>query len=201
MTLVVGLTGGIGSGKSAVSKRFEALGICVVDADLAARVVVEPGRPALGRIAARHGEDILSDDGGLDRRRLREIVFASEQERLWLEALLHPLIGEELRRQLSEANSPYALLVSPLLKEAGQDQLVDRVLIVDVPESVQVERTLARDGGSESTVRSIISTQLSRQSRLAMADDVIDNTRGFAHLDSEVERLDALYTKLAKSVH
>ncbi len=184
MTFVVGLTGGVGSGKTAVSQRFERIGICVVDADLVSRQVVAPGRPALAEIAARHGASIVTGDGALDRKRLREIVFADTHERLWLEALLHPLIGEELARQLSEANSRYAVLVSPLLKETGQDGLVHRVLVVDVPESVQVERTLARDGSSEATVRSIINAQMSRAERLAMADDVIENTAGFEHLSN-----------------
>ncbi len=201
MTFVVALTGGIGSGKTAVSERFEALGICVVDADLAARIVVAPGQLALAKIAKRHGQGILTSDGALDRKRLREIVFADARERLWLEALLHPLIGEQLGRQLSEAVSRYAMLVSPLLKETGQVNLVDRVLVVDVPKRAQIERTLARDGGSEATIRSIIETQMSRSERLAMADDVIDNTAGFEHLDAEVKRLDSLYSNLAKSVH
>ncbi len=201
MTFVVALTGGIGSGKTAVSERFEALGICVVDADLAARIVVAPGQPALAKIAKRHGQGILTSDGALDRKRLREIVFADARERLWLEALLHPLIGEQLGRQLSEAVSRYAMLVSPLLKETGQVNLVDRVLVVDAPKRAQIERTLARDGGSEATIRSIIETQMSRSERLAMADDVIDNTAGFEHLDAEVKRLDSLYSNLAKSVH
>ncbi len=201
MTFVVALTGGIGSGKTAVSERFEALGICVVDADLAARIVVAPDQPALAKIAKRHGQGVLTSDGALDRKRLREIVFADARERLWLEALLHPLIGEQLGRQLSEAASRYAMLVSPLLKETGQVNLVDRVLVVDVPKRAQIERTLARDGGSEATIRSIIETQMSRSERLAMADDVIDNTAGFEHLDAEVKRLDSLYSNLAKSVH
>ena len=194
MTFVVGLTGGIGSGKSAVSQRFEALGICVVDADLVARIVVEPGREALAKISERHGPSILTSDGALDRKRLREIVFAQASERLWLEALLHPLIGQE-------ADSRYAMLVSPLLKETGQVNLVDRVLVVDVPEDMQIERTIARDGSRESTIRGIVDAQLSRTDRLAMADDVIENTSDFAHLDAEVRRLDALYTDLVKSVH
>jgi len=201
MTFVVALTGGIGSGKTAVSERFEALGICVVDADLAARIVVAPDQPALAKIAKRHGQGVLTSDGALDRKRLREIVFADARERLWLEALLHPLIGEQLGRQLSEAASRYAMLVSPLLKETGQVNLVDRVLVVDVPKRAQIERTLARDGGSRATIRSIIETQMSRSERLAMADDVIDNTAGFEHLDAEVKRLDSLYSNLAKSVH
>ena len=147
MNFVIGLTGGIGSGKSAVSDRFEVRGITIADADVAARVVVEPGRPALDRIRERHGPSILHSDGTLDRKALRRVVFAHKEERLWLEALLHPQIGEELQRQLAEASSPYAMLVSPLLQESGQSRLVHRVLVVDAPEEVRVRRTLARDGG------------------------------------------------------
>ena len=201
MSFVVGLTGGIGSGKSAVSDRFGALGITIADADLAARVVVEPGRPALERISERHGQGILNSDGRLDRQAMREVVFAQEEERLWLEALLHPLIGEELQSQLSQATSPYAMLVTPLLQETGQARLVNRVLVVDAPEEVRVKRTLARDGGDESTVRAIIKAQMSSDQRLSMADDVIMNDSDFAHLDNEVERLHRLYTDLAEGVH
>lgn len=201
MSFVVGLTGGIGSGKSAVSERFGKLGITIADADVAARVVVEPGRPALERISERHGRGILNADGTLDRQALREVVFAREEERLWLEALLHPLIGEELRCLLSQAHSPYAMLVSPLLQETGQVRLVDRVLVVDAPEEVRVKRTLARDGGDESTVRAIIKAQMSSGQRLAMADDVITNDSDFARLDREVERLHRRYMHLAERVH
>ena len=201
MSFVVGLTGGIGSGKSAVSDRFGALGIAIADADLAARVVVEPGRPALESITERHGQRILNSDGTLDRQALRELVFAHEEERLWLESLLHPLIGEELQSQLSQASSPYAMLVTPLLQETGQVRLVDRVLVVDAPEELRVRRTLARDGGDESTVRAIIKAQMSGDQRLSMADDVIMNDSDFAHLDKEVERLHRLYMDLAEGVH
>lgn len=201
MNFVVGLTGGIGSGKSAVSQRFERRGIVIADADVAARVVVEPGRAALERIARRHGRGILKADGSLDRKALREVVFAKGEERLWLEALLHPLIGEELQRQLAEVNSPYAMLVTPLLQETGQEKLVDRVLVVDAPEEVRVRRTLARDGGDEATVRSIIKAQMSSDQRLAMANDVIMNDSDFAHLDTEVERLHHRYIELAERVH
>lgn len=201
MKFVVGLTGGIGSGKSAVSERFTRRGIAVVDADIAARVVVEPGRPALERISERHGRGILNSDGTLDRKALRAIVFAKKEERLWLEALLHPLIGDELQHQLAQANAPYAMLVTPLLQETGQIRLVDRVLVVDAPEDVRVRRTIARDGGDESSVRAIIKAQTSSDQRLAMADDVIMNDSDFAHLDTEVERLHRRYMVLAEAVN
>lgn len=201
LRFVVGLTGGIGSGKSAVSERFEALGVGVVDADVAARVVVRRGTDALETIQERFGDQVLTAEGELNRRVLREIVFSHEQERAWLETLLHPLIAIELREALARACSIYALLVSPLLKETGQATLVDRVLVVHASDSLRIERTLARDGGDEAGVRRIIGAQMSSKERLAMADDVIVNESDLAHLDAEVERLDRLYSSLAEAVH
>ena len=144
MTLVVGITGGIGSGKSAVTSRFAGLGITVVDADLASRVIVEPGRPALDAIADHFGADILLADGGLDRAELRRRVFADPAERLWLEQLTHPLIGDEILSQLAASDSPYTILSSPLLLETSQADLAGLTLVVDVPEEVQLRRTMAR---------------------------------------------------------
>ncbi|MCC5873429.1 MAG: dephospho-CoA kinase [Gammaproteobacteria bacterium] len=195
--LVIGITGGIGSGKTAVSDRFAARGIVVVDADLASRVVVEPGRPALDAIREHFGNEVIHADGSLDRAALRSKVFADASERRWLEQLLHPLIGEEIRNGLQAAASPYAVLVSPLLFEAGQVTLVDRVLVVDVPEDLQVERTAARDGNSAEQVRAIMAAQTDRSTRLAKADDVIVNDRGLDELDAAVEALHQHYLKLA----
>lgn len=195
--LVIGLTGGIGSGKSAVSDRFEALGIAVVDADKASRVVVEPGRPALAAIAGHFGEGILDANGALDRAALRAKVFADAGERAWLEHLLHPLIGEEIRRGLQQATSPYAVLVSPLLLEARQDSLADRILVVDVSESTQLARTMRRDANSEAQVRAIIAAQLPRAERLARAHDVVLNEGSLADLHREVDALHARYLQLA----
>lgn len=197
--LVIGITGGIGSGKTAVSDRFAARGIVVVDADLASRVVVEAGRPALTAIREHFGEDVIAADGSLDRAALRSKVFADPAERRWLEQLLHPLIGEEIRRGLRAAASPYAVLVSPLLLEAGQVTLVDRVLVVDVPEELQVERTAARDGNSAEQVRAIMAAQADRQTRLARADDVIVNDRGLEELDAAVEALHQRYLEMART--
>lgn len=194
---VVGITGGIGSGKTAVSDRFEALGIRVVDADLASRWVVEPGRPALARIAEHFGDDVLAADGTLDRAALRRLVFADPEARQWLEALLHPLIAQEIRAALAAAESPYAILVSPLLLESGQTEFVDRVLVVDVPESVQIERTMARDDNDEAQVRSIIAVQIDRSARLEGADDVIENDGGLDALDVRVAELHHRYLELA----
>lgn len=189
MGLVVGITGGIGSGKSAVTRCFEQLGITVVDADVAARVIVEPGGAALAAIAGHFGDAIILPDGSLDRAALRQRVFSDEQERLWLEQLTHPLIGEEIRRQLVAASSPYAILSSPLLLETSQRELVDCVVVVDVPEDVQLQRAANRDANSEEQIRRIMAAQMQRQQRLELADIVIDNSRPLAELDSVVDEL------------
>ena len=187
--LVIGLTGGIGSGKSAVSERFEALGIRVVDADIASRVVVEPGRPALIAIEEHFGSDVIAADGTLDRAALRKLVFEDDGERRWLEQLTHPLINASIAEELANAASPYAMLAHPLLVETGQTRICQRVLVVDVPEQVQLERTMARDNNPEAQVRAIMAAQASREERLAAADDVIVNDQGLDHLDRDVERL------------
>ena len=196
-TFVVGLTGGIGSGKSAVSERFERLGIQVVDADLASRAVVEPGRPALKAIEAHFGPDVITPDGSLDRAALRKLIFENEEERRWLEALTHPLINDYIADALEKADSPYVILAHPLLVETGQTGICHRVLVVDVPEALQVQRTMDRDGNPESQVRAIMAAQASRGERLAAADDVIVNDQDLAHLDDQVARLHARYLKLA----
>ncbi len=199
MSLVVGITGGIGSGKSALTERFAARGITVVDADLASRVVVEPGRPALAAIAGHFGEDILQADGSLDRAALRKLVFADPAERRWLEALTHPLIGAEIRAQLAAADSPYSILVSPLLLESSQRELADVIVVVDVPEEVQLARTVARDANDEAQVRRIMAAQMPRQQRLAGADIVVDNTRPLDELDEVVEELHREFLARAES--
>jgi len=197
---VVGLTGGIGSGKTAVSDRFHGLGIVIVDADIAARVVVEPGQPALKEIQKHFGETIIQADGSLDRAALREKIFSDEQERKWLEQLLHPLINEEIRKELSASSSPYTILVSPLLFETGQSRFTHRILIVDVPLEMQIERTMARDNNSEEQVRNIIDAQTSRDERVASADDIILNDGDLIKLDSGVADLHAEYLTLARQV-
>ncbi|MFC6669547.1 dephospho-CoA kinase [Marinobacterium aestuariivivens] len=173
---IVGLTGGIGSGKSAAARILEQQGILAVDADQVAREVVEPGEPALTRIAEHFGADVIQADGRLDRARLRQIVFADEQGRHWLEALLHPLIRQRIEERLGNASSLYALLVSPLLLETDQRRLVDHVVVIDVPEETQIERTVSRDHNSREQVERIIAAQMDRQSRLAKADSIIDNS-------------------------
>jgi len=198
---ILGLTGGIGSGKSAAASHFGSLGVHLVDADQAARWVVEPGRPALTHIVDRFGEQILQDDGALDRAALRARIFQAPEERQWLEQLLHPLIREEIRNVLDEARSPYAILVSPLLVEsAAQRQMARRVLVVDVPEQVQIERTVQRDSVAEEQVRAILQAQASREERLRHAHDVLVdvlvNDRDLAWLQREVERLHEFYLTL-----
>lgn len=186
---VVGITGGIGSGKTAVTDHLETLGIVVVDADKAARVVVEPGTPALAEIAAHFGSEILLDDGALNRAALREVVFNDSSQRKILEGITHPRIREEIARQLSAATSPYVVLSSPLLLESGQNSFADYVVVVDVPEAVQIERTMRRDDNSESLVKQIMAAQLDRQSRLLRADEAISNDGTLEALHAEVEAL------------
>ncbi|MDL0441157.1 dephospho-CoA kinase [Stutzerimonas frequens] len=193
---ILGLTGGIGSGKSAVAEQFASLGVHMVDADQAARWVVEPGRPALRQIAQHFGDGVLLPTGELNRAALRERIFADPAERQWLERLLHPLIRSEIADHLARADSPYAIMVSPLLIESGQYRTVDRVLVVDVPEVLQIARTVARDQASEEQVRAILKVQAAREERLRHADDVLVNDRDLSWLRSEVERLHHFYLQL-----
>lgn len=193
---ILGLTGGIGSGKSAVAQHFIDLGVHLVDADHAARWVVEPGRPALDRIVEHFGGDVLQADGQLDRSALRARIFADSDERRWLEALLHPLIGQEITDYLARAESPYAILVSPLLIESGQHRLTQRVLLVDAPEQLQIQRTIARDQSTAEQVQAILKAQASRSERLQHAHDVLVNDRDLHWLQTEVERLHNFYLTL-----
>lgn len=189
MSFVAGITGGIGSGKSEVTRQFEKLGIVIVDADIAARIIVEPGAPALAAIAEHFGSDIIGEGGQLDRAALRQRVFADEGERQWLESITHPLIGEEIQRQLAAAGSPYCILSSPLLLETRQKDLVDCVVVVDVPEAIQLQRATARDANSEEQIRRIMAAQMGREERLELADIVIDNSRPLAELGAAVSEL------------
>ncbi|WP_429171867.1 dephospho-CoA kinase [Aeromonas rivipollensis] len=175
---VVAITGGIGSGKTTVANQFAALGIDVVDADLIAREVVEPGTPALTAIASHFGPGILDEQERVDRRALRERIFSDPAAKSWLNALLHPIIRSEMLRQCAAASSPYCLLVVPLLVENRLTELADRVLVIDVDEATQIERTCRRDGVSLEQAQAILASQASRSERLAMADDVLDNQSG-----------------------
>jgi dephospho-CoA kinase len=194
---ILGLTGGIGSGKSAASKYFRDQGIAVVDADVVAREVVEPGQPALIAIEERYGAEALLDDGTLNRAWLRAKVFAEPDERKWLESQTHPRIRDNIIAQLNAATSPYAILESPLLFESGQSELVTRTLVIDVPEEVQVERASSRDGNEEEQIRRIIAAQLPRAERLQKADDAVDNSGNLEALYSQLEPLHQSYLQLA----
>jgi len=197
---VIGLTGGIAAGKSEVSRRFEALGITVADADLAARAVVAPGSEGLARIAAHFGDTILQADGQLDRAALRARIFDSAQARQALEAITHPAIRQLLRETCEQAEGPYAIAAIPLLTEAGGRQQypwLDRILVVDVPVAVQHARLMQRDGIDAALADRMIAAQAGREARLALADDVVVNDGHPDHLQAHVERLDRAYRELA----
>jgi len=199
MSLVIGVTGGIGSGKTAVTDRFQSHGITVVDADLASRVIVEPGRPALAEIEVHFGSHVISGDGTLDRRALRDIVFTHPDERKWLEQLTHPLIGQEIISQLQTSQSAYTVLVSPLLLESAQHQMTQRILVIDAPVETQVARTVSRDDATEDGVKAIINVQMDRDTRLKKADDVIINDKSLNDLYNAVDTLHSTYLALASA--
>lgn len=195
--LIVGVTGGIGSGKTAATNAFAELGITVVDADRVSRDVVMPGTPALRAIATHFGADnVLDADGSLNRRALRDIIFASHDQKKWLEQLLHPLIRQEIILQLQQSNSPYTILSSPLLLETDQQTLCHRVLLIDAPESLQILRTVERDNTTEAGVKAIMDSQLSRQQRQARADDIIVNDKDLAALKHLVELQHQTYLEM-----
>ncbi len=195
---LLGLTGGIGSGKSAAADFFAGLGVHVVDADQASRWVVEPGEPGLAGLVELFGDGILQGDGRLDRAALRTLVFADAGRRKQVEQLLHPLIRQAVDDNLAAATTDYAILVSPLLIETGQHQRVQRVLVIDVPESVQLQRVLQRDGVDEAQVRAILAAQLARDERLRHADDVICNDQSLHALERQVAGLHQQYLKEAR---
>ena len=191
--MIIGLTGGIGSGKTAVSDTFKSLGIDIVDADVSSRHVVEKGQPALDDIQAHFGDGILDSENNLDRTKLREIIFKNPQERVWLEKLLHPKIAEHIKDQLESSNSPYCILVSPLLLETEQKSYCSFVLVVDVPEESQIARTAKRDGVSEEQVKNIISAQIDREKRLEQADEILINDGSMEELKEKVVVLHTKY--------
>lgn len=195
---VVGVTGGIGSGKTAVTDHFSKQGIEIIDADLAARKVVEPGTTALKTILEHFGKQILLANGELDRAALRTIIFNNSDEKIWLESLLHPLIGEEIMNGLQSARSPYAIFSSPLLFESGQEVICNRVLLVDVPVAVQLARTMQRDDNDEAQVKRIIASQMQREQRLSKADDVITNDQDLSHLYTQLDHMHKQYLQQAQ---
>jgi len=193
---ILGLTGGIGSGKTSAARCFAQLGIDCVDADLAARQVVEPETETLAVIVQRFGGDILQVDGTLNRAALRRLIFSEPAHKKWLENLLHPLIRQQLQEDLAKATSSYAILVSPLLIETRQHLMCSRVLVIDVPKSLQIERSMQRDGNTREQIEAILKAQLNREEHLSHADDVLTNDKDFAWLQSEVKRLHAFYLNL-----
>ncbi len=200
MTLVVGLTGGIGSGKSAVADAFGELGVEVADADAVAHALSAGGRPGHAAIVATFGPEVLDPAGAVDRARLRSLVFADPDARARLEAALHPLIRAAILDEVRAWSGPYGLLVVPLLLErGGLVGIVDRVLVIDCPEDEQVRRVMQRSGLTEPEVRAIMATQLSRSSRLAAADDVLDNSGPVTAIAPQVAELDRRYRALAAS--
>ena len=197
MTLIIGLTGGIGCGKSTVSSFFSELNVAIVDADIVARQVVAKGQPALKKIAQHIGSEILID-GVLNRSLLREIIFQDNKQREWLNALLHPLIRAEIVKALAEAKGKYVLLEAPLLFENGLDVLTDYDLVIDLAPELQIERASARDGVTVNSIKAIIAKQIDRKQRLQQADFVIDNNISLENLKSRVLELDRQFRTLPK---
>lgn len=197
MALIVGLTGGVASGKSTVERAFQELGVPVIDADQVAREVVKPGQPALERIAARFGADILLPDGSLDRRALRALVFADEDARRALEGITHPAIRERLRQWREALTAPYGVLSAAILVEAGLNSLCDRVLVVDASRDTQLRRLMARDGVDAALAEQMLAAQATREQRLEAADDVIVNENGIGTISEWVASCHAFYLQLA----
>ena len=197
MNMVVGITGGIGCGKSSVTDQLKRLNVDIIDADIIAREIVEPGKFALKKIVEHFGEEVLLPDGSLDRAKLRVIIFSEKEKKNWLEDLLHPLIKDEIRTQIKSASSEYVVLSSALLLETGQKSLVDMVVVVDIPETLQIERTTLRDSNSSELVKKIIDSQLKRDERLSRADIVIDNSNSLDELSSKIKKLHADLKKKA----
>ena len=193
---IVGLTGGIGSGKTTVANLFAELGVVLVDADVVAREVVSLGSEGLAAIIDHFGADILLSDGNLDRSKLRERIFDNDEQRLWLNGLLHPLIRETMLKNCKEAQSNYVIMVVPLLFENGLDRLVQRTLLVDISPQLQQQRTMARDDVSAKQVQNIIGSQATRAEKLSKADDVIDNQGEISALKCKVNALNSLYLKI-----
>lgn len=198
-SFIIGLTGGIGSGKTTITNYFSELGVEIIDADIIAREVVAKGSSALIQIKQHFGEDYIQEDGSLNRALLREKVFSEPQAKLWLNNLLHPLIRQQIILQTTQAKTPYCILVAPLLIENNLKTMVDRVLVIDVSESTQLTRTMQRDNNSAELAKSIIASQISRKERLIAADDVINNDDvNLFTLKDNVISLDKKYSTLTK---
>jgi len=196
--LKIGLTGGIGSGKSTVAKYFAEFSITIIDADKIARELVAAGTPTLTKIVKHFGNKVLTDCGTLDHTYLRKLIFSNSKQKQWLENLLHPLIYQEIENQLQQAKSPYCILVIPLLLETHQEKLVDRILVVDTPQQQQIYRTMKKNKMSEKEVKAIIAAQVNREQRLAGADDVIYNNNSLTKLKQQVQQLHQQYLILSR---
>ncbi|MGY4674591.1 dephospho-CoA kinase [Ursidibacter arcticus] len=203
MTYIVGLTGGIGSGKSTIAELFAQHNVPIIDADVVARQVVEKGSPLLSQIAAHFGQQILTENGDLNRSALRKRIFQSETEKNWLNNLLHPAIRVEMQRQLTEHQAPYVLWVVPLLIENKLTKECDRVLVVDVSPDIQLERATKRDNSQQEIIKNIMAAQVDRATRLSYADDIIENNlplaENLASLTKQVNELHQRYLTLAQT--
>jgi len=197
--LIIALTGGIGSGKSTVAEKFAQLGIPILDTDVIARQLVEPGLPAYAEIVSQFGPSILTDDQQLDRAKLREIIFNHTEQRDRLEQILHPRIRQEVQAQLAKLDCDYCIVVIPLLTEKGNYPFVDRILLVDSPADQQIRRTMARDHQTREQVEQIMASQSDRQQRLALADDVLDNSGDLVNLERQVMQLHNKYLKMSQA--
>lgn len=196
---IVGLTGGIGSGKSAACEAFAEWGVDIIDADIIARQVVEPDQDAFLKIVDKFGQQVVATDGGLNRAHLRQVVFAESSLKDWLNKLLHPLIREQMQQQCALATSPYCILAVPLLVENNLQHLAHSVVVVDVSEATQLERASHRDQNSQKQIKAIMAAQASREQRLAVADKVLDNNGSLEQLHHQVKKLHKYYLKMADS--
>ena len=196
---IVGLTGGIGCGKTTVSDEFAKLSICVVDADIVARQMVAPGSDCLQAIATKFGESILLDNGHLNRAKLREAIFANPDDKKWLDKLMHPAIRKQMQDELKNADSDYAILSAPLLFENGLDKMVDVTLVVDISEQLQIERTTKRDDVDSEQIRNIIKAQIDRASRREKADFIVENNKPWAQIQPQIAPLHQKFIALAKA--
>lgn len=194
--LVIGLTGGIGSGKSAVAQYFSDLGINIIDTDVIAREVVIPGSSTLTAIEQQFGRDVITNEGSLNRTKLRDIIFSDEPARSWLENLLHPLIRQQMQQKIKQASSEYCIAIIPLLVENNSEKHIHRILVVDCDENLQIQRAIARDNTTIEQVKKIIAKQATRKARLDVADDVIENNQDLKWLQNEVVKLHKKYLEL-----
>jgi dephospho-CoA kinase len=198
--VLIGLTGGIGSGKSAVCREFERLGVPIVDADIVSREVVEPGSDGLRAVVEFFGDEILDSQGLLDRARLRQLIFDDEEKRVTLESILHPKIHDRIREQLDAIETPYSIMCVPLLVEKHGYENIDRILVVDCPVEIQILRVMKRDNLTRERVGSIMRTQATREQRLRLADDIVENASGIESLRKPVQILHDKYTTIAQQL-